>query len=220
MRGRSGVLTRGRLYDAALAGAERRALAGWREELLRDVGGVVLEIGAGTGANLRWYGPGVRRLLLLEPDEAMRALLSRRVRQADARCAVVLAGSAGRLPLGDGSVDAVVSTLVLCTARPAPAVLAELRRVLRPGGRLHLIEHVAAPEGTALRRVQRLVAPVWRRLAGGCSPERAVPQLLVAAGFDVQDLRQDTLPVPLPWVRPVVRGRALPLHGTQDPSTG
>jgi SAM-dependent methyltransferase len=167
-----------RLYDRALAGVERRALGAWRRELLQDVSGVVLEIGAGTGANLDAYGPSVSQLLV-----------------------------------ADSSVDAVISTLVLCSVRSPHSALAELRRVLRPGGRLHLIEHVAAPPGTVLRRAQAVVAPAWSRLTGGCSVVRPTRDLLAAAGFDVTDVRDDVLPVPVPFVRPLLRGSATPLPG-------
>ena len=204
-----------RLYDRALAGAERRALGAWRRELLQDVSGTVLEIGAGTGANLDVYGPAVSRLLLVEPDEAMRARLAARA-SADRSCNVVLAASASRLPLVDGSVDAVISTLVLCSVRNLDRALAEVRRVLRPGGRLHLIEHVAADSGSLLRRAQGVVAPAWSRLVGGCSVVRPTQDVLAAAGFDVSDVRSDVLPVPVPFVRPVVRGTARPSH--LDPS--
>lgn len=196
-----------RLYDAALAGAERRALRGWRRDLLREVHGTVLEIGAGTGANLDAYGPRVHRLLLLEPDPAMRSRLAARAATDTARN-VLLAGSASRLPVASGSVDAVISTLVLCTVRNLDGALAEIRRVLRPEGRLHLIEHVAAPPGSTLRRAQRLVAPLWAGMAGGCLLVRPTKDLLRASGFRVGDIHDDVLPVPVPFVRPVVRGAA------------
>ena len=194
----------------ALAGAERRALRAWRRDLLQDLTGVVLEIGAGTGANLAAYGPGVRRLLLLEPDPAMRAQLAARARVQRPAGTVLLAATATRLPLLDHSVDAVVSTLVLCSVRSLERALAEIRRVLRPEGRLHLIEHVAAQPGTVLNRSQQLLAPAWSHLAGGCSLIRPTRELLAAAGFEVSDIRTDTLPVPVPFVRPVIRGTARP----------
>lgn len=198
-----------RLYDRTLAGAERRALHAWRRELLHDVSGVVLEIGAGTGANLPAYGPHVQRLLLLEPDPRMRGLLAARAARDPRQ--QVLAGSASRLPVADASVDAVVSTLVLCSVRRLDRALEEVRRVLRPGGRLHLIEHVAADHGSLLRRAQGIVAPAWSRIGGGCSLVRPTSDLLLAAGFEVGDLRRDVLPVPVPFVRPVVRGSACPV---------
>lgn len=123
----------------------------------------------------------------------------------------VLSGSARWLPLATGSVDTVVSTLVLCSvADPAQAV-AELRRVLRPGGQLLVLEHVGAAEGSRTRAAQHLLTPAWCRVAGGCSLERDTRRALADGGFDTSGLRDDRLPVPLPVVRPVLRGRAEPV---------
>jgi ubiquinone/menaquinone biosynthesis C-methylase UbiE len=202
------VLT-ARLYDFFLARAEKQVLGPWRRELLADVAGDVLEIGAGTGANLPAYGAGVRRLVLLEPHQAMRARLTERVRRIRPGGSIVVAGSASRLPLADRSVDVVVATLVLCSVGNVEQTLAEIRRVLRPDGRLHVLEHVAA-DRPGLRRAQHLLTPVWSRMAGGCSLERPTRELLVAAGFDVTELRDDTLRVPVPVVRPAIRGTARP----------
>lgn len=194
-----------RLYDAVLSFAERAALRRWRAELLAQAQGVVLEIGAGTGANLPFYPAAVQRVLLLEPDPAMRERLVERA----PRFSTVVSGSARRLPLATGSVDSVVSTLVLCSVGdPYPAV-AELRRVLRPGGQLLVLEHVAAVAGSRTRTTQRLLTPMWSRVAGGCSLERDTRQALAEAGFDTSGLRDDVLPVPVPFVRPVLRGRAV-----------
>lgn len=199
-----------RLYDAVLSLAERRALRDWRAELLTGAVGDVLEIGAGTGANLHWYPAQVRRLLLLEPDAAMRELL---IRRAPAT-ASVLAGNARRLPIATSSVDTVVSTLVLCSVGDVDQALAEVRRVLRPDGRLLLLEHVAAPSGTRTRAAQHLLTPGWSRIAGGCSLERDTRAALSRSGFDTAGLHDDLLPVPLPVIRPVLRGTVLRDAGT------
>lgn len=193
------------LYDAVLSIAERRALRSWRRELLADLDGDVLELGAGTGANLPFYPDQVRRLLLLEPDPTMRRRLVARA----PRAATVLGGNASLLPVADASLDAVVSTLVLCSVGRQDRVLSEVRRVLRPDGRLLLIEHVAAGADTRLRTVQHLVSPLWSRVAGGCSLERQTRSALVAAGFDTTHLVDDVLPVPVPFVRPILRGVAV-----------
>ena len=203
-----------RLYDAALRRVERQQLGAWRKELLADVSGDVLEIGAGTGANLPLYRPGVRHLILLEPDPAMRTRLAPRSAGLTGPAQVVLAGSASRLPLATASIDAVVSTLVLCSIHRLDHALAELRRVLRPGGALFLIEHVAATGGSRLRRAQHVLSPAWSRVAGGCSLERPTRQLLTGAGFDVSDVHDDLLQVPLPLLRPALRGVARPLPTT------
>jgi ubiquinone/menaquinone biosynthesis C-methylase UbiE len=196
------------LYDAVLSPVERRALGRWRRALLDDIAGDVLEIGAGTGANLAHYGSHLRRLLLPEPDPAMRRRLRDRAAARPDVTTQVLEGSATDLPVVDASLDAVVATLVLCSVPDPVAALAEIRRVLRPGGRLHVIEHVAAPAATRLRRVQHLIDPLWSRAAGGCSLERPTGDLLRDAGFDTSDLHADALPVPVPVVRPIILGTA------------
>jgi SAM-dependent methyltransferase len=196
-----------KLYDTVMARTEKAALGGWRHELLQDARGDVLEIGAGTGANVPYYPPGLTSLVLTEPDPRMRARLV-----AHAGSSVAVRDSpAQALPLPDASVDTVVCTLVLCTVSDVAAVLAEIRRVLRAGGGLLLIEHVAAPFGTLTYRAQGLLTPAWSRLAGGCCLQRNTAQALTRAGFDTAGLRPAELPVPLPILRPALRGRAASL---------
>jgi ubiquinone/menaquinone biosynthesis C-methylase UbiE len=159
-------------YDAFLAWGEHRGMAERRAALLAGARGTVLEIGAGTGSNLAVYPP-VDRLLLSEPAPTMRGQLVRRVAGQGAD-AVVLDSPAEALPLPTGSVDTVVSTMVLCTVPDLDAALDEIVRVLRVGGRLLFIEHVAAPEGTALRRWQERLVEPWAVFAMGCRCDRDV----------------------------------------------
>jgi SAM-dependent methyltransferase len=168
----------------------------------------VLEIGAGTGLNVPHYPAGLSELILAEPDAAMRRLLARR---AAARASVV-AAAADELPVADGSLDTVVSTFVLCTVPDVPATLREIRRVLRPGGQLLLIEHVRSDEPRRAA-VQRLLRKPWSSFACGCRCDQPTPELLQAAGFrtELRPARWRAMP---PIVRPVVVGRAL---GPSDP---
>src|SRR5690348_12746628 len=133
-------------YDRQLARAEDAGLRALRERLLAGAGGDVLEIGGGTGANLPWYGPAVGSLTITEPEPPMLRRLERRVREHSASqhgpAPRVVRAPAEDLPFGDGSFDTAVSTLVLCGVRDQPRALRELRRVLRPGGRLLFLEHV------------------------------------------------------------------------------
>jgi SAM-dependent methyltransferase len=190
--------------------AERGPLGTRRRELLREASGRVLEIGAGTGANLPHY-PAVTRLVLTEPDAAMRRRI--RPRLAGAGFPVeVRDAPAERLPFPDGSADTVVATLVLCSVDDPARALAEVRRVLRPGGRLLFLEHVRA-RGRAARWQDR-IAPVWRRLAGGCRPNRETVEAITSAGFAVTALRRlDDVPMPPP-ARPVVAGVAVSPAGS------
>jgi ubiquinone/menaquinone biosynthesis C-methylase UbiE len=156
------------LYDWFLALGERRGMAAHRRALLADVSGRVLEVGAGTGLNLPFYDPDAE-VVLTEPDAAMRA-------RAERRGATVVDARAEALPFDDGAFDAVVCTLVLCTVEDPGAAVAELRRVLRPGGRLLFIEHVRAPDA---RRQDRWARP-WRLFAQGCRCNQPTLELLRA----------------------------------------
>ncbi|HEX9992883.1 MAG TPA: class I SAM-dependent methyltransferase [Acidimicrobiales bacterium] len=199
-----------RVYDRLTAQMEEACLERWRADLLAGVEGDVLEIGAGTGRNLAHYGAGVRRLVLTEPDRHMRERLAERVAAeppAAGRVEVVDA-PAEHLPFPDGGFDVAVTTLVLCSVADQPAALAELRRVLRPGGRLVFLEHVAADGRPRRLRWQRRLEPVWRRLAGGCRLTRRTGDAIAAAGFEVEDVARESIRRASPLVRPSVRGTA------------
>lgn len=199
-----------KVYDRLTADMEEACLQRWRADLLAGVGGDVVEIGAGTGRNLAHYGPGVGRLVLTEPDRHMRERLADRVAaEPPAAAAVeVVDATAERLPFADASFDAAVTTLVLCSVDDQAAALAELRRVLRPRGRLVFIEHVAADGRPRRLRWQRWVEPVWRRLAGGCRLTRRTGDAIAAAGFEVDDVVRESIRRASPVVRPSVRGTA------------
>jgi ubiquinone/menaquinone biosynthesis C-methylase UbiE len=195
------------LYDGFLALGELRGLAARRAALLAGAHGTVLEIGAGTGRNLAAY-PAVDRLVLTEPAPTMREILERRIAR-DGRDATVLDAGAESLPLATASVDTVVSTLVLCTVPDADAALAEVSRVLRPDGRLLFLEHVHAPDGTALRRWQDRFVEPWAAFAVGCRCDRdllaAIRRHLTVAS--VEEARWRGMPA---VVRPLVVGEATP----------
>jgi ubiquinone/menaquinone biosynthesis C-methylase UbiE len=192
-------------YDAFLALGEHRGMADRRDALLAQAEGTVLEIGAGTGANLRAYPP-VGRLVLSEPAATMRAQLSRRIAGLSSP-ALVLDAGAEALPLASDSVDTVVSTMVLCTVPDMDAALAEVARVLRVGGRLLFIEHVAAPEGSALRRRQARLAEPWAAFAVGCRCDRDVLSA-ISRHLVVDQLSTDAWRGMPSVVRPLVLGGA------------
>lgn len=170
--------------------------------LLATLHGTVLELGPGTGGSLRHYAPDVR-WIGVEPDARHRAEVRA---EADrlGRGARVLPGRAERLDLPDASVDAVVATFVLCSVADQPAALAELLRVLRPGGRYVFAEHVAAPRGSWLRRAQHVCAAF-----GPCRPDRDTLPALERAGLDVLELHSYTRPGPFGSAVPHIAGAAL-----------
>jgi ubiquinone/menaquinone biosynthesis C-methylase UbiE len=193
------------LYDRLGRRAERGPMGRYRRELLADASGSVLEVGAGTGANLADY-PEVERLTLTEPDGAMRRRLAPRA--AEAPFPVELEGApAEALPAADRSVDTVVSTLVLCSVDDPDRALAEMRRVLRPGGRFLFLEHVRGEGGTG--RLQDRLVPLWRRMFGGCHPNRRTVDAIRRAGFGVVQLRELQDIPSAPWLKPVVAGVAV-----------
>jgi ubiquinone/menaquinone biosynthesis C-methylase UbiE len=155
--------------------------------------GEVLEIGFGSGLNLPHYRPGqVDTLWALEPSAEMRALAAPRVAASGLKPRWLdLPGEA--LPLPDASVDCVVMTYTLCTIPDAGAALAQLKRVLRPGGRLLFCEHGAAPDAAVRRWQDRLDGP-WGRIAGGCHLNREVAPLIASAGFRFDELQSGYLP--------------------------
>jgi ubiquinone/menaquinone biosynthesis C-methylase UbiE len=176
---------------------ERQGAGEHRQRLLQGISGRVLEVGAGTGSNFARYPRGVTEVVAVEPEPRLRALAEAAARDAAVPVTVV-DGVADRLPADDTSFDAAVTTLVLCSVPDQARALAELRRVLRPGGRLYFWEHVRA-EGRGLARVQRLVdATVWPRLGGGCHTARDTVAAITDAGFVVD--RVEAFAFPDTWL--------------------
>jgi len=196
-------------YDRALAKVERLCLQEWRKELLADLHGVVLEMGAGTGLNLAWYPNDLERLVLCEPDRPMREQLIQRCSNSSAPVSEVVSAEAEHLPFPSGSFDFVVSTLVLCSVRDPQGGLAEIRRVLKPGGELVLMEHVAAEAGTSLSFWQNFWNPLWKRCACNCHLNRPTYGFLEQAGFysQIRPARMSGAPA---ISAPMILGRACP----------
>ena len=172
-------------HDSLTERAEALGLADRRRDLLTGLSGRVLEIGAGTGTNLRHYPAEVAEVVVVEPERYLRARLSEAAASAALAVAVVDA-AAERLPLEDSSFDAAVASLVLCSVVDPARALAELSRVLRPSGELRFLEHVASPHA-GRRRAQRVAdATVWPWLSGGCHLGRETTTLLTRAGFVIE----------------------------------
>ena len=180
----------GWLYDLMARGAEERELGARRHELLGGLEGDVLEIGAGTGASLPHYERAAR-VVALEPDGSIAKRLPAKAAAAKVSVEVVT-GSAEAAPFPDKSFDVVVSAFMLCSVADPPAVLAEARRVLKPGGKLVLLEHVRA-EGQLARWQERLT-PLHRKLAGNCHLDRDTGAAVAAAGFDTAGVERTRLP--------------------------
>lgn len=161
---------------------DRGRLEGLRTRLVRSARGRVLEVGAGEGANFGSFFPGID-WVGLEPDDTRRAVLGEAARRAGHE-AEPMDARAESIPLPDDDVDVVLATFVLCSVGDAAAAAREFRRVLRPGGRLLLVEHVAAPRGTGRYALQRLATPISRRFDHGCRWTSDPLPALEAAGFE------------------------------------
>ncbi|MDP3967361.1 MAG: class I SAM-dependent methyltransferase [Nocardioides sp.] len=197
-----------RVYRAIARVAEGRGLAEHRAALLSGLSGTVLEVGAGDGANLRHYPSSVTRVVAVEPEASLRARALEAARSAPVPVTVVDA-VADALPLTDGEADAVVLCLVLCSVPDPDQAAREVARVLRPGGEVRVLEHVAAAPGTRLRAVQERVDRwFWPRLFGGCHTARDPLGALTAAGLSLAEEEHHRFPPgsALP-VSPHVRAR-------------
>jgi ubiquinone/menaquinone biosynthesis C-methylase UbiE len=173
----------------------------YRRELLHELTGRVIEIGAGHGLNFAFYPPSTEYVLAVEPEPVLRAAALKVAANAEVSIEVV-DGVAGQLPADDASFDAAVTSLVLCSVSNQARALSEMQRVLHPGGRLHFYEHVAAHHPVA-RGVQRLAdATLWPRVAGGCHLTRETTTAITAAGFEIEQLRRFNF-TPAPPVPPI-----------------
>jgi len=191
------------IYDPMIKEVERACLKQWRADLLQHAQGAVLEVGAGTGANVAHYPTGLESLTLTEPDPHMRARLERQAKDIEVRDA-----SVEQLPFSDGSFDTVVCTLVLCSVTDIDGSVAELCRVLRPGGQLLFIEHGAAEAGSSRLKWQRRFEPLWKRVFGNCHFTRRADRAFEKAGFQLERIQRESMRKAMPLVRPTVRGVA------------
>jgi ubiquinone/menaquinone biosynthesis C-methylase UbiE len=195
-------------YDRVMAKTEEACLKEWRHNLLQQVSGEVLEVGAGTGANIKLYSDSVTRLVLTEPDKHMRKFLKEKTGNQQLKNVSVSSGTADQIEAADESFDYVVSSLVCCSVTNLEACLREMRRVLRPGGGLVFLEHVAAADGSSRRRWQNVINPVWRTFMGNCHLNRETEQAIVTEGFDIVQIDRESMRKAPPIVRPTIRGIA------------
>jgi ubiquinone/menaquinone biosynthesis C-methylase UbiE len=172
-----------------------RAVADRKRALFADLKGDVLEIGPGTGINLSYYPAGIH-WMGIEPNPFMHPYLQKEAERLGLNIDL-RRGDAEQLEIRDNSIDVVISTLVLCSVADLNSALREILRVLKPGGRFIFMEHVAAPPGTLLCRLQRGIRPVWKVVADGCRPDRETLAAIENAGFASVSCQDFRAPVPI-----------------------
>jgi ubiquinone/menaquinone biosynthesis C-methylase UbiE len=180
-----------RICDLAM---RNRRLRPYRERVVSAAEGRVLEIGVGSGLNFGFYRPGVHEILALEPDPKLLHMAGAKT-GAVPQPVSLIEGSAEAIPLDDTSIDTAVTTWTLCTIPDALRALEEVRRVLRPGGRLLFVEHGLAPEWN-VQRWQHRLTPLWSKISGGCHLDRPIADLIASAGFRIETLDTGYAPGP------------------------
>jgi ubiquinone/menaquinone biosynthesis C-methylase UbiE len=187
---------------------QNRRLLPYRERVLSAADGRVLEIGIGSGLNLPFYPARVSEIVGLEPAPRLTAM----ARHASSRSSfpvTFIEGSAETIPLDRNSVDTVVSTWTLCSIPEAERALREMRRVLKPGGRLLFAEHGRAPDA-GVRKWQDRLTPVWKHITGGCHLNRPIGALIENAGFVIEVLETGYMQGPRPMTF-IYEGRSRPV---------
>ena len=182
-----------RLCDLAM---RNKRLVPFRERVIGAAEGRVLEIGVGSGLNLPFYRPPVREVLALEPAPRL-VTMARSASRGASIPVSFLEASAEAIPLEDHCVDTIVTTWTLCSIPRAAAALADMRRVLRPGGKLLFVEHGLAPD-EGVRRWQDLMTPAWRCISGGCHLNRPIRSMIEGAGFRIDRIETGYMPGPKP----------------------
>ena len=216
LHGQTGSSTRLRCYQwaqaliqARLNGRYELSVAGKKQALFAGINGDVLEIGPGTGVNLVYLPVGIR-WIGIEPNRYMHPYLRELGRKLGLSIDVRV-GTAECLPVADNSMDAVISTQVLCSVADPAMVLREIQRVLKPGGRFLFVEHVAAASGTTLRRWQRLARPVSALIGDGCHPDRETWNDIEQAGFALIQLEHFEIKAAI-LSKPHIAGVAIKEH--------
>ena len=198
-----------KFYDASMKKMEEACLSAWRQELLSDISGDVLEIGSGTGINLQYYSISINKLTLTEPEPHMLNILRNNINGVMEEKCILAAYPADALNFPDNSFDAVVSTLVLCSVNSANNTLSEIKRVLKPGGKFYFIEHVVAKETPSLIKWQKLFQPFWIRMCGNCHLTRDTETNITNAGFEFQSIERLKSSGGPPIVTPTIKGIAV-----------
>ena len=196
-------------YDSLLAKSEEACLMEWRSELVKHVHGNVLEIGAGTGANILFYPKNGIELTLSEPDKHMRTQLEEKVKNEGLDHVTISSHTIEENHRPDATFDCVVSTLVCCSVPNLASAFSEIKRILKPDGYFIFLEHVGAEKGTRRRRWQNRLTPLWCKISGNCHLNRETEIAFNNAGFTFKEIKRESMRKATPLVRPTIRGIAI-----------
>jgi len=196
-------------YDSLLAKSEEACLMEWRSELVKHVHGNVLEIGAGTGANILFYPKNGIELTLSEPDKHMRTQLEEKVKNEGLDHVTISSHTIEKNHRPDATFDCVVSTLVCCSVPNLASAFSEIKRILKPDGYFIFLEHVGAEKGTRRRRWQNRLTPLWCKISGNCHLNRETEIAFNNAGFTFKEIKRESMRKATPLVRPTIRGIAI-----------
>jgi len=183
-----------RLLDLAMRNQE---IARLRAEWIPRARGEVLEVGIGSGLNLAFYSAAVHHLLGVDPSRELLTLAHNRIRLAHFKIELLLQSAQDALPVADGSIDTAVVTWTLCSMTDPVQALLEMKRVLKPEGHLIFVEHGRAPDSDVAIWQDR-ITPLWKHVAGGCTLNRRIDQLITTAGFEVAELATEYTRGPRP----------------------
>jgi ubiquinone/menaquinone biosynthesis C-methylase UbiE len=196
-------------YDSLLAKSEEACLMEWRSELVKHVHGNVLEIGAGTGANILFYPKNGIELTLSEPDKHMRTQLEEKVKNEGLDHVTISSHTIEENHRPDATFDCVVSTLVCCSVPNLASAFSEIKRILKPDGYFIFLEHVGAKKGTRRRQWQNRLTPLWCKISGNCHLNRETEIAFKNAGFTFKEIKRESMRKATPLVRPTIRGIAI-----------
>ena len=195
-----------RLIELAMRNEDAARL---RAEWIPRAGGDVLEIGIGSGLNLPFYSTEVRRIYGVDPSVELQRMACRRASSVRMDVEFLTQSAEESLPLGERSIDTVVVTWAMCSIPNAAKMLAQVRQVLKPGGRLIFLEHGRAPDATTAAWQDRLT-PAWKHVTGGCHLNRKIDDLVIAGGFRIAELKTCYLRGPRPMTY-TYQGTAQPI---------
>ena len=197
-----------KVYDSFMRKGEKKCFSKWRSDLLENLSGNVLEVGAGTGVNLFYYPAIISKLVLTEPDPNMLKILHKQAKQRNDLILEVHQAMVEKLPFPDGSFEFVVCTFLLCSVPNPQNSLSEIFRVLKSGGKYIFLEHVANTQNNRAYKWQKRIEPVWKLVSGNCHMTRNTEYEIEESGFHIIELHTENMAGRTSIINPFIRGIA------------